>query len=223
MAPKNQIQPYENDAEYLDSEVNWLRLRLNRIEIEKRLGHAEREATESAETPRGRRPGVPELRGTLHELAHREQQARDEIDARLKAHRADSANPKLGLDTVCEHGLNDIERTALLAITVPSISKELASDTLHAQGGYCGHLSLGELVTILDPKGVGDWIQARRYFRPSAPLVKHGLVVVEPYGFPTAETLMNSNVELSLKAFAIIISDPEVLVEVPADDKQDQK
>ena len=221
MTRKHQIQPYENDADYLDSEVEYLRLRLARIETGKCLGDAERAATESADTPRNRRPGVPELRGTLHALANQEQQARDEIDARLTRHRADTDRPELGLDRLCrEYDLGAEERLLLTALAVPCISKELADRILYEQGGFCGRLSVGELVTILDPKGVGDWIQARRYFRPSTPLEKHGLVVVEPYGFPTAETLMTSNVELTLKAFAIIISDPEVLAEVPADDKQ---
>ena len=225
MAPKNQIQPYENDAEYLDSEVEHLRLRLARIETEKRLGDAERAATESADTnPRSRRPGVPELRGTLHELAHKEQQARDEIDARLTMQRADTDASELGLDRLCrEYDLGAEERLLLTALVVPAVSKELADLCLREQGGFCGRLSVGELSQVLYPQSVGDWLKARRLFRPEAPLVKHGLVDLDAYGKrSTAETLMNANIELTLKAFAVIFSDPDAESEVPTDDSSDQ-
>ena len=206
------------DATYLDAEIEALRLRLRRIELEHRLADAERAATESASGPRGRGPGIPELRGTLCEVSRRMQQAREQNAARMEKHRADPDAPELGLDRLCrEHELGERERLLVLALLVPAVSRALADHVLQEQGGFCGRLSVADLCFVLAPKTVEDWINARDHFRPDAPLVKHGLVVLDTYGQPTAGTLMEANVELSLKAFSIILSDPGALSEVSED------
>ena len=208
--------PY-TDATYIDAEVEALRLRLHRLGLEHRLADAERAAIESTSSPQARGPGIPALRGTLRELTHREQQVCDEIDARLAIHRSSDA-PELGLDRMCrEHELGERERLLVLALLVPAVSKALADHVLQEHGGFCGHLSVADLCFVLNPKTVEDWLNARALFRRDAPLVKHALVIVDTYGSVTAETLMDANVELSLKAFGIIFNDPEALTEVSED------
>ena len=220
MTTKNRPEPFTNTT-YLDAEIEHLRLRLHRIELEHRLADAERAATESASGPRGRGPGIPELRGTLCEVSRREQQARDEIHAHLEVRRADPNVPELGLDRLCmEYDLGAQERLLILGLLVPAISKSLADHVCFEVGGFCGRLSVADLCFVLNPQSVEGWLQARRCFRPDAPLIKSGLVAVDTYGAVTAETLMNANVELSLKAFSIILSDPEALSEVPADEDE---
>ena len=215
MTSKN--TPY-TDATYIDAEVEALRLRLHRLELEHRLADAERAAIESTRSPQGRGPGIPALRGTLRELTNRERRVRDEIAARLELHRADPDAPELGLDKLCrEHGLGKQERLFVLALLVPCISKALADHVLQEHGGFCGRLSVTDLCFVLDPKSVEDWLNARALFRPEAPLIKSGLVVVDTYGDVTAETLMNANVELSLKAFSTVLSDHGALTEVSED------
>ena len=207
-------EPY-TDATYIDAEVEALRLRLHRIELEHRLADAERAVTESASGPRGRGPGIPELRDMLCQVSRREKETRDEIKVNLEKHRADSDAPELGLDRLCrEHDLGERERLLVLALLVPSISRPLTDHVCFEVGGFCGRLSVADLCFVLDPRTVEDWLKARALFRPKAPLVKGGLAVVDTYGAVTAETLMNANVELSLKAFGIILNDPDALSEV---------
>jgi len=223
METKNKnINPFNDDAEYMDQEVEFLRLRLARIEVDRRLAFAEQECTESPDRRPSRAAGVPELRGTLHALAHQEQQVRDEIDARLEAHRSGD-HPELGMDRLChEFGLNADERLLITALAVPAVSKELADEVLRGQGGFCGRATVSELADqVLYPRTVADRLRARAYFRPDAPLVVNGLVVLNPFGGgSTAETLPSTGVELSLKAFAVIFNDPQAEDEVPEDEDE---
>ena len=225
MRTKNQNQnhePFTNES-YFDQEVEYLRLRLARIEVDRRLADAERECTESPDHRPSRAAGVPELRGALHALAYQEQQARDEIDACLEAHRS-SDQPELGLDRLCrEFDLSAEERLLVLALAVPAISKELADVVLREQGGFCGRATVTELCQVLSPRNVADWLRTRAYFRPTAPMLKHGLVFLDSFGRRSAaETLLSTGVELSLKAFGIIFNDPEAEDEVPPDNSQSE-
>lgn len=223
METKNheQFTPFTNDAEYFDREVEYLRLRLARIEVDRRLADAERECAESPDRRPSRAASVPELRGTLHMLAHQEQQVRDEIDARLEVHRS-SDRPELGMDRLCqEFGLNHEERLLVTALVVPAVSNELADMVLRGQGGFCGRATVTELCQVLYPRNVADWLRARAYFRHNAPLRVHGLVVMDPFGRRSvAETLPNTDLDLSLKAFAIIFNDPEAEDEVLEDEDE---
>jgi len=207
--------PY-TDATYIDAEVEALRLRLHRLELEHRLADAERSVSESASgSHQGRGPGIPGLRGILCEVSRLEQQASDEVSASLELHRADADAPELGLDRLCrEHDLGEQERLLVLALLIPAVSRSVADHVLQEQGGFCGRLSVADLCFVLDPRTVEDWLNARVLFRPEAPLVKHGLVILDTYGTPTAGTLVDANVELSCKAFGIIFNDPEALSEV---------
>ncbi len=222
METKNQnITPFDNDAEYFNQEVEYLRLRLARIEVDRRLGDAERECAESPDRRPSRAASVPELRGTLHAVAHQEQLVRDEIDARLEVHRSGDY-PELGMDHLCrEFDLNAEERLLITALAVPAVSKELADMVLRDQGGFCGRATVTELCQVLYPRNVADWLRTRAYFRSDAPLRGHGLVVLDPFGRSrAAETLPNTHLDLSLKAFAVIFNDPQVEDEVFEDEDE---
>ena len=223
MGTKNQNhEPFTNDAQYLNKEVEALRIRLQLHDAQKRLRQAEREA-ETGEVDRHRQFGVRELRGLVHDLSHRGQEKRDEIDSRLEAHRANPDSPELGIDRLCSTGLEQEDRLVLLAMVVAALSRNLASEVT-ADSGFCGYTSIDDIVTtVLGAHSVEDILRGRARFIPGSRLRQAG-IIVEPYqGVEHAGVLPEANVWLSEESFNIvcgIIGGAES--QVPSDDTSDQ-
>lgn len=195
--------PFHNDAEYLDAEYEYLRLRASRINAERETVDA-RHAEQRGETPRGQ-PSNREASLTAAALRLEEDETRRNIDARLSAHRADGDRPRLGVDVLClEHDLSGDERLVLVAASVGGVSAFIAERVFSSLSFY-GSPSVENLCSLLDPKSVGDWLAARRLFRDDAPLLRFELVELgDSRGEEAPDTLLTREARLSLSAWATV-------------------
>ena len=216
MTTKPRSDPFTSNSEFLDNIVAWLRVRFSRLEAERDLLHSEQEARLGQDRPRQNSGGVREARGLAYELAYQEKQVRELLDARLASHRATPDAPLLGILKLQEDlELSEDEMTLLLTLAIPAISPELSNEVLHSRGGFCGNVSIGELLSVLSPINVGDWLAARCFMRPSGKLARNGLVVIAHYhGQPTGTSLMSATVEISIRGLSAILADPEVEEEI---------
>ena len=213
-------EQFTSNADYINEEVEALRIRLQLHDAQTQLRQAEREA-ETGEVGRHRQFGVRELRGLVHELSHREQEKRDEINSRLETHRANPDNNKLGIDRLCDHfSLDGDERAVILALFFVALSRSLSSE-LAADGLFCGCTSVDDIVTtVLGAHSVADILRGRARFLPGSRLRQAG-VIVEPYqGVAHAGVLPEANVWLSSKAFSFACGISET--ELPSDDSSDE-
>jgi len=214
MSTNSQPVPFASNADFLDNVVAWLRLVFARKAAECDLRHEEWVAKLGSDRPRRAGGGVREARGMAYELASQERQVKEQLEQRLTAHEIDPDAPPLGYLKLLEKlRLTEEEGTLLLCLAIPGISPELASETLNDRG-FCNSVSAAELLSVLSLTTVEDWWSARSYLRPSSKLVRHGLVVVEPYrGEPTGTTLMSATVEITLAGLSAIMGDPAVQTE----------
>lgn len=219
MPPKTTTppQPFSNDAEYIDAELAHLKVRCAHISAEKSAEVARRQEDENdvhAHRP-GRTPSR-EAKCRSLELEREEERLRAEIDGRLAIHRTDGSRPKLGLDTLCEQGhLNDHERLILLAAAMSGVSQKLADDVLGELVSFYGALTVTDIISILEPQSVADWLQYRHIFRPDASLRANGLIVLgAPHGAVGPDTLMGLDVRLTLPTFAVLAGDPDAATEL---------
>ena len=210
--------PFTSDAEYLDTELHWLRIRVSRIVAERRL--ADVQAEESDGDPAfAQRPGrvdSREARCRVVELRTRELHLRQECDARLDLNRTQRGAPPLGLDEICrEYDLVQSEERLILLACLPLgvsqyVAEKILGDLLH----HWGSISVADCISVLDPKSTSDWLVYRRLFRPSAPLVQCGLIEVSRHsGEPGPDTLPSADVRLTLEAFSKITGEPDAMKE----------
>lgn len=210
---------YESDSAYLDAEFNWLRLHVKLLDLEHRLAASINDDVD----PNTRRVGqsdqvmAKELNRRLTVLHTDAESTRQSVDTRLEAHRK-SETFKLGLDVLVErYELSDDERLILLSLAVTAVSAPLAMDIYAAWSVFGGTLQIQEVVGLLRPVGVADWLQFRRLFAVSSPLVKNSLVTIDfPSKDATLGDLWYSDVSISKSALAIITGDMDI-----ADDSND--
>ncbi len=210
MTDPNTPQPFKNDADYLDLVFELLTLRARRIGARRRLQEPPRLPGFDHRTV-GQRETVEdeEVRRVRERLLASEKDTQEHLDARVRAHRADSSRAPLGIDVITEEaGLTEDERTVLLAITALAVSGEIGERITEGLGaGPFSRFEVESAILLLDPKCVADWLKYRRYFHRSAPLLKHKLVVVE-YPSIHAGDILQASVEVTSRAFSVITGTP---------------
>lgn len=128
-------QAFSSDAESLDSELRWLKIRVSRIVAERQLLDATAEESDGAPAYI-RRPGrldSRELRCRVVELRTTEAKLRKEIDTRLDLNRRERGAPTLGLDELCKEHLSTEERLILLTCLPLGISQSVAEKVVRSQ------------------------------------------------------------------------------------------
>jgi hypothetical protein len=209
--------PFCGDADYVDAELTWLKIRAARLgaKQEFRAAVAEENNYIPARLSRHEKGAVGELRRRMEGLLAKENECRAGIDLRLQARRCDTTAPKLGLDRLCqEHALTEQERLILLVSAVPGLGKRLFDEVLGALPDcYCA-VSVTTAIELLDPASAKDWLRLRRLFRGDSALRRGNLIVV---GMPGREagpdSLMTAGVQLSLAAFSVLVGDAGILKE----------
>lgn len=167
----NAPKPYAANEEYLSDWLDFLHHRALRVLAE------EPDNPMHPANVRGR--FVRQYVDPAEPHEQREQQAWSKMEARLKVHRRSYKAPKLGLEVLRDEGLSDHECIILMALTVTGISEPLAS---HVLGSLCsGPLGMtpSELMQLLAPKSLTDWLDWRCYFHKGSKLVGGGLITVE--------------------------------------------
>ena len=220
MKPGGGATAFADDADFLQvALLGMVRARVAKLAAVQRLAEvlAEENDGDPAYLSRPGRNGSREIRCRLRDAQDMEATLLEQVASRLEAHRADTSRPMLGIDQLCnQHGLSDDERFALIALTVPVLGKQVCTEIFDSLPDYYGALSVDNLIHLMtpDPGGIADVWQLRKLFRPQAPLRRAGLIIVH---MPSSEVgpgdLMAAEVQLSMSAAAIILGDPDMLLE----------
>lgn len=199
------IQGFDNDGEFINVACGWIHSRVTRLALEKKLRDAEHAFQTGDDDYRGTPAG--KLRCQVMLAREAEEKLYSDMEARLDAHRVEPGLPLLGVDRVTEesHLINE-ERLLLLTALIPAISQPLAEQILGNIGSFYASVSVSDLIQILDPKGPGDWIAARQYFQPKAPLIRDGHLVLDTNqgDIERPDNLLTSDVFVSMKTFVIL-------------------
>ena len=222
MNPHPNHQPFSDNASFLEAELEALRLRLARSECEQALGEAIDTAIDGDESPR-RGGSIRDLRAKAAGLRAREVAARSEIEARLATHHRTPSAPVLGLEALsAEHDLSPKERLLLVACCAPALGAGVADRVVSSiSSTYCGAHSVADLVRVLGPTTIHEWLAVRRHFQPEGKLFKSGLLVLDPCRGPaTSASIWQAEVQMPLSTFARIVGDPTIMSEAGTDDDE---
>ena len=222
MNPHPNHQPFPDDALYLEAELEAIRLRLARAECERALGEAIDTAIDGDEVPR-RRGSIRDLRAMAAGLRAQELAARSEIEARLTAQRSNPSVCKLGMEALAdEFDLSPSERLLLVACCAPALGTGVADRMVSSLSRtYCGAHSAADLVRVLGPSTIHEWLAVRRHFQPEGKLFKSGLLVLDPCRGPaTSASIWQAEVQMPLSTFARIVGDPTIMSEAGTDDDE---
>lgn len=200
-----------SDADCLESEYAWLSVRCRRLSAEQMLWDLLRDDKELPPSAHGSR----ELRCRVIELREQEREAREEIDGRLVTHRKDPGAMQLGLDEMCqEYCLSQEERTILLALSIPAIGRSIAEEVMGDLMSCYAGVTVEDVIRILDPAGVADWLRFRSLLRPDGKLLQEGLVSLVLSGEPSfADTFIGSDVRITIPALTRMTGDEGLLFE----------
>jgi hypothetical protein len=200
-----------DDAEYLHAEYSWLAVISRRLSAERML----RDVLKDDNAVPPSTPGTREMRGRVMELREEERETRQEIDGRLAAHRQDPGAVQLGLDEMCEeYGLCQEERTILLALSIPAIGRSIAEELLGDIISCYGSLTVEDVIRILDPNCVSDWLRFRSFLRPDGRLLQENLISLVLSGEPSfPDTFIAADVRITIPALTRMTGDEGLLFE----------
>lgn len=211
MTDTNKPQPFTSDAEYLDLAFAHLIAKARRIGLQRSDDSDVRPMLQERTVGRYELVAAEERRRQIDALEVEEQRLKERLDGRLTAHRADRDRPPLGIDVICENsGLNDEERTVLLACTAMAIGSEIGRQIAEGLGGNpFSRFETETAIKLMAPRNIGDWLQSRRLFDRSGALIKHDLIAVEYPSTTYAPTdVLSASVEVTAKAFSAITGTP---------------
>ena len=215
--------PYDSPAEWLDDEIELLRATIQINRLARRLMEADHDHDEDEAARLHRsRPSASQLKARHKEATAKQQALKDALDARLEVHRA-SAKAQLPIDAICEEdALSDEARKILIAAAIPALDRSVGEYVLGEP--YCGTMAVGELIRqVLAPSGAAEWVRCRLLFHRDSLLRARGhLLLSEPFGPYSGETLGNQGVTISVSTFARLVGEPRLLQECEGDPCDEQ-
>ncbi len=117
------LKPFGSDAEYLEAESHWLKVRAHRMQAEDEIRRQEEQVV--SWPPRRGELAPSELTAKLEALIEVEDNTRSDIDAQL--HAGVRGGTLLGLDRLQhEHKLDDFERIVLLVAAMPALDRSVS-------------------------------------------------------------------------------------------------
>jgi len=205
-AEKSGVRPYATDIEYLMAEVDWIRIRSERIEAF-RLLHGQDEGQLRMGSRRHRDLCLIASTDRVARLQEEESALRQEIDARMALNRKEG--PGLGLDRLClEHALNDVERAVLLLGFVPILgSAEFVNSVSRVDAITTSSFLSFEMVSQFLELDPGSHTHGLLSLLPDAVLRAKGLIRLT-YDPSSPTDAVGVGVELTGQAVAAITGIP---------------
>ena len=198
--------PFATDLEYMQAEVQWVKVRARRIATEHRLAKLEDEP----EAPRRRRDYDPASPRALHRLGKkalaRELAIRTRLDTRIAAHRASDA-PSLAIDQLCERcGLDAFQRMVLILGAAPCFSRgfdalfgQISGEERYEGLTIEGAFAFAEL-------SFADRIERRRDFSRSGALVSQDLIdFALGHRYQSAKDLLGADIDITPRTLNILL------------------
>jgi SpoVK/Ycf46/Vps4 family AAA+-type ATPase len=214
LAAANEASPFTDDVDYVQAELAWVEARATRIAAERKLERME----EVGRPGRGRRSPQgwddDESPRMVHARAHRsverERAQREQLDARLTAHRASNREP-LALDELCDRcGLDDFDRTILLLAVGPCFSRSFDEAYGHLAEEVGEYLSV-EAAFMFAELDLAERLDRRRAFSPRGAMVAQDLVAVGMrHRYSSAKELLGAEIEVAGRTFAYLVGRREL-------------
>jgi len=201
------IRPFENDVEYLMAELEWVRARTRRIEMQKETtaDHRTRSRVRYSNSP----VSVSVCTQQIDCLLAEERDIRDRIRASLALGEGEGKIP--GLVRMCRDlELGDFEKHILLLGMIPCLgSSAVEAHLLGLDSTYTSGLLFPEAVFEFLEMGYDDRIRALPLLLASGTIRREGLVQLcfEP---TTPASVVGVGIELSGKAVASITGFPSL-------------
>ncbi len=209
-------QPFLNDLDYLQSELEWMEVRAWRITADHTLRRDANEDPDRAKLPRAWReeePDLKELTKRAKRLAKREQKLRTTIDKRLQIHH--KAVGPTALDTLCEtFHLNNFERLVLLMTSALAFSRGF-EETFNSMipNQHTAPTAIENCFNFAELP-FSERISHRSFFSKTANLVSNDLVIVDiGYRLTGPHDVLTAQVNITNQAFAFLVSQPDLMNE----------
>jgi len=198
------VKPFETNAEYLEAEARWLKVRAHRMQAEDEIRRLDEQVV--SWPPRRGELAPSELTAKLEALIEVEDNARSDIDAQL--HAGVRGGTLLGLDRLQhEHKLDDFERIVLLVAAMPALDRSV-SDLLEGLDriGW-GHGTTVDMMMAVAELGFGERLEKRASFKPDAALIQKALIKWDSCCQPEGPEILSSSFTISPQAFAVLIGE----------------
>lgn len=205
-SPEKSGNQFPNDLEYLAAELDWIRARARRIELQRALGDID-EGTPRLGHFRSHAVSLANSADRVRRFLEEEDTLRLDIDTRLAVNRA--AGPVLNLDRLCEeYGLNAFERHVLLLAFVPTLGANASMNSISRVDAV---MTMGppyvEGVSLFMELGLEEHFRSLLCLLPERPLRMQDLIrlTYEPASPADAVT---TGIELTGKALATMTCIP---------------
>ncbi len=171
--------PFPGDLEYLAVELEWIRARARRIELQRALGDVD-EGTLRQGHFRSHAVSLVNSADRVRRYLEEEDTLRLDIDTRLAVNRA--TGPVVGLDRLCEeHGLNAFERHVLLLAFVPVLGSNASMNSISRVDAV---MTMGptylEGVSLFMELGLEEHFRGLLCLLPDRPLRSQSLILRIP-------------------------------------------
>lgn len=198
------VKPFESDLDYIQMELEWLKLRCERFYYRNDEG----QLTQRNRWHQDEEDNLsPEMIKRRHDIKLKvELSMREKINQRLAVHRS-SGDFTLALDSLCERcELNDFHRTMILIIAAPSFSSEFERAFGRLMSQDHDHCPDVEMIFRFFDFSFTERIDYRREFGQRGQLVIHDLMQVDMHRrYRAVKDLLNANLEIDSRTFTYII------------------
>jgi hypothetical protein len=197
-------EPFASNAEYLEAETQWLKVRAHRMQAEDEIRRLDEQVV--SWPPRRGELGATELQAKLEALREIEDNNRADIDARL--HAGVRAGTLLGLDRLQhEHKLDAFERLVLLLAAMPALDREVSDAFEGLDRVGWSHQTTVDVSFAVAGCDFQQRLEKRASFKPDAPLIRHGLIKWDSCSQPDGPEILSSSFAISAQAFAVLVGE----------------
>jgi SpoVK/Ycf46/Vps4 family AAA+-type ATPase len=200
-------QNFQNDLEYIELELEWIKARCDWFNYKKRTISNQPRRRWIEDDDENLTPS--RLNKAINSKKKAEQTLRKAINRRLQAHRA-SDSQQLRIDTLSEKcGLNDFHRTILILALAPCFSKQFADYYEHVGDRYSA-LSVETIFTYFEFSFV-ERIEYRSEFSTISPLITNELLDLDfRRRYEGARDLLDATIEIDNRTFSYLIGRDEL-------------
>lgn len=209
---KTRPQPFADDLEYLQTELDWVGARIRRLVTEQALARWKGDSAPTAwsvddfdDLDDVEDSAILQRRLRLQHK--KERTLRRAIDRRVDA--SEAAGQPVALRVIGDkHGLDDLERTVLLLAAAPCVSRHFERLFGQLEGTSHGSVLTVELIFIFAELALAERVRRRRSFGPTSPLVSSDLVTLGlGHRCSCPQDLLEAHVSLTSRTFDLLLGD----------------